>query len=189
VRAILRGEDPPAGRKWATGFHLVGLDPRPDLPIFIAALSPAMLRLAGELADGVMLWLCNPSYIRVVPAVREGRERAGKSLDAFEIVAAVPAARTETPRDAYEAIRGELLAYFGLPFYRTMIGRSGVDADIAAYDAAQGDPAKMRAAISDEFLEGLTAASNALLTVCLLGWVRANQSEPAGHAVRRRHDS
>src|SRR5437764_9468173 len=83
VRAILRGEDPPPGQKWRTGFRLAGLAPRPELPIFIAALSPAMLRLAGEIGDGVMLWLCNPSYIRdvVVPAVREGRERAGKGLD------------------------------------------------------------------------------------------------------------
>jgi alkanesulfonate monooxygenase SsuD/methylene tetrahydromethanopterin reductase-like flavin-dependent oxidoreductase (luciferase family) len=58
VRAILRGEDPPAGEKWRTGFRLAGLDPRPDLPIYIAALSPAMLRLAGEIADGVILWSC-----------------------------------------------------------------------------------------------------------------------------------
>ena len=71
VRAILRGEDPPAGEKWQTGFHLLGLDPRPRLPIYIAALSPAMLRLAGEMADGVILWLCNPGYIRevVIPEV------------------------------------------------------------------------------------------------------------------------
>ncbi len=41
VRAILRGEDAPAGKKWPTGFRLAGLDPRPELPIFIAALSPA----------------------------------------------------------------------------------------------------------------------------------------------------
>jgi alkanesulfonate monooxygenase SsuD/methylene tetrahydromethanopterin reductase-like flavin-dependent oxidoreductase (luciferase family) len=60
-------------------FRLSGLDPRPELPIYIAALSPLMLRLAGEIADGVILWLCNPLYIRdvVVPRVREGRERAG----------------------------------------------------------------------------------------------------------------
>ena len=61
VRAILRGEDPPRGEKWQTGFHFLGLDPRPELPIYIAALSPAMLRLAGEIADGVLLWLCCPS--------------------------------------------------------------------------------------------------------------------------------
>ena len=40
VRAILRGEDPPPGEKWSTGFRLAGVDSRPDLPIYIAALSP-----------------------------------------------------------------------------------------------------------------------------------------------------
>src|SRR3954452_8010610 len=40
VRAILRGEDPPRGEKWSTGFHLAGIEPRPQLPIYIAALSP-----------------------------------------------------------------------------------------------------------------------------------------------------
>jgi alkanesulfonate monooxygenase SsuD/methylene tetrahydromethanopterin reductase-like flavin-dependent oxidoreductase (luciferase family) len=162
VRAILRGEDPPAGEKWRTGFRLGGLEPRPDLPIFIAALSPAMLRLAGEIGDGVMLWLCHPGYIRdvVVPAVHAGRERAGKPTDGYEIVAAVPGALTADPDAAYDAIRGELLTYFSLPFYRTMIERSGYGDDIAAFDAAQGDPAKMRAAISDQFLDALTAVGD-----------------------------
>lgn len=36
---------------------------RPDLPILIAALGPRMLELAGELADGVALWMCSPRYI------------------------------------------------------------------------------------------------------------------------------
>src|SRR5881394_2159261 len=45
VRAILRGEPPPAGEKWRTGFQLGGLDPRPDVRIYMAALSPGMLRL------------------------------------------------------------------------------------------------------------------------------------------------
>lgn len=162
VHAILRGEDPPAGEKWSTSFHLAGLDPRPELPVFIAALSPAMLELAGEIADGVMLWLCNPNYVRdvVMPAVRAGRERAGKGLDGFEIVAAVPAALTEDTATTYDAMRSELLTYFSLPFYRTMIERSGYGQDIAAYDAARGDVAGMRAAISDGFLDALTAVGD-----------------------------
>jgi F420-dependent oxidoreductase-like protein len=159
VRAILAGENPPPGQKWRTGFRLAGLNPSDGLKIFIAALSPAMLRLAGEIGDGVMLWLCNPTYIRdvVVPAVREGRELAGKPATGFEIVAAVPAALTDDPRTAHEAIRGELLTYFSLPFYRTMLERSGYGADIAAFDATGGDPASMRAAISERFLDALTA--------------------------------
>ena len=162
VRAIVRGEDPPVGEKWSTSFHLAGLDPRPEMPIFIAALSPAMLELAGEIGDGVMLWLCNPGYVRdiVVPAVRAGRKRAGKGMDGFEIVAAVPAALTDDKADAYDGVRSELLTYFSLPFYRTMLERSGYGEDIAAYDAARGDGAAMRAAISDGFLNALTAAGD-----------------------------
>ncbi|MEA2385877.1 MAG: hypothetical protein QOJ22_51, partial [Thermoleophilaceae bacterium] len=61
VRAMFRGEDPPAeNEKFRTGFRFMGYEVRADLPIYIAALSPAMLRLAGRIADGVMLWLCNP---------------------------------------------------------------------------------------------------------------------------------
>jgi alkanesulfonate monooxygenase SsuD/methylene tetrahydromethanopterin reductase-like flavin-dependent oxidoreductase (luciferase family) len=162
VRTILRGEPPPAGKKWRTGFRLAGLDPRPGLPIFIAALSPSMLRLAGEIGDGVMLWLCNPSYIRdvAVPAIREGRERSGQTLEDFEIVAAVPGALTDDVAGTYEAIRGELFTYFSLPFYRTMLESSGYGADIAAFDAAQGDAAAMRRAISDDFLDALTAVGD-----------------------------
>ncbi len=159
VRAILRGEDPPDGEKWRTGFHLVGLDPRPQLPIYIAALSPAMLRLAGEIGDGVLLWLCSPQYIRdvVIPEVSAGRERAGLTLEGFDIVPAVPAALTDDPAPAFAAMRRDLLPYFSLPFYRAMLERSGFGEDIAAFDAASGDFTAMQAAISEDFLRQLTA--------------------------------
>jgi F420-dependent oxidoreductase-like protein len=164
VRAILRSEDPPAGEKWQTGFHLAGLDPRPDLKVYVAGLSPAMLRAAGEIADGVVLWLCNPNYIRdvVVPEVTTGRERAGLGLDGFDIVAAVPAALVDDPAEAYAVMRKDLLTYFSLPFYRAMIERSGFEADIAAFDeaAGKGDPEAMGAAISDDFLGLLTAVGD-----------------------------
>jgi alkanesulfonate monooxygenase SsuD/methylene tetrahydromethanopterin reductase-like flavin-dependent oxidoreductase (luciferase family) len=162
VRAILRGEDPPPSEKWPTGFRLGGIDTRPELPIYIAALSPAMLRLAGEIADGVVLWLCNPRYIAdvVIPEVTAGRERAGRSPASFDVVAAVPGARTDDPAAAYAAMRKDLIPYFGLPFYRAMIERSGFGEDIAGYDAAAGDLAAMQAAISDRFLEELTAVGD-----------------------------
>ena len=161
VRAILAGEQPPAGEKWSTDFVL-GLPPRPDLRILMAALSPNMLRLAGEVADGVMLWLCNPNYIRdvVMPCVREGRERAGRTLEGFDVVAGVPGALTEDPHAAWAAMRRDLLPYLGLPFYRTMLERSGFGADIEAYDAAGGDATAMQAAISDDFLAALTAVGD-----------------------------
>ena len=161
VRAILAGEPPPAGEKWQTSFALSGIGPYPDLPIYVAALSPAMLRLAGEVADGVMLWLCNPEYIRevVLPEVTAGRERAGKTSEGFEVVAAVPSAIVDDPGPALAAMRRDLLTYFGLPFYRAMLERSGFGEDIAAYDvaAARGDGEAMQAAISDRFLHALCA--------------------------------
>src|SRR3712207_447319 len=137
LRAIFRGEDPPPGEKWQTGFRL-GMDVRPDLPIYCAALSPKMLRTVGEIADGVILWLCNPNYIRdvVVPEVTAGREAAGKSLDGFDIVAAVPSACTGDPQTAYASMRRDLLPYMGLPFYRAMIDRSGFGDQLEAFDAA-----------------------------------------------------
>jgi alkanesulfonate monooxygenase SsuD/methylene tetrahydromethanopterin reductase-like flavin-dependent oxidoreductase (luciferase family) len=159
VRAILRGEAPPEGSKWKTGFRLSGVDLHPDLPIYAAALSPGMLRLAGEIADGVLLWLCNPDYIRtvVVPEVAKGRQAAGKDLEGFDLVAAVPSALTEDVAAAYDVLRGDLIPYFSLPFYRAMLERSGFATDLAENDAAAGDFDAMKRAISDEFLAGLTA--------------------------------
>ena len=158
VRAILRGEDPPDGEKWTSAFRLMGLDPRPELPIQVAALSPGMLRLAGEIADGVVLWLCNPAYIRdvVVPETQRGRARAGREGEPFEVIAAVPSALTDDVAGAWETMRRDLVPYFSLPFYRAMIERSGFGDDVAAFDAGGGDPA----AISEEFLRALTAVGD-----------------------------
>ena len=136
LRAILRGEDPPQGEKFRTAFHLSGWEPRADMPIYLAGLSPGMLRLSGEIADGVVLWLCNPNYIRdvVVPTVAEGCAKAGRDPDGFDIVAAVPSAVTDDPEAARERLRGELVPYFGLPYYRAMLERSGLDPDAGPTD-------------------------------------------------------
>lgn len=160
VRAILAGEDPPESERFPTRFRFMGLEPRAELPIYVAGLSPRMLELAGELADGVILWLCNPGYIRdvVVPHVREGRRKAGKSLDGFDIVAAVPTAVTDEVDGARATLRADLAPYFLLPFYRKMIERSGYEADVKLFDEAmeRGDSTAAMA-ISDGFLENLAA--------------------------------
>ena len=162
VRAILSGEPPPAdNERFPTNFQFMGYAARPEFPIYVAALSPKMLRLAGEIGDGVILWLCNPDYIRdvVVPEVTKGRERAGKPLDGFDIVAAVPSAVTDEPEGARSKLRKDLVPYFSLPFYRAMIERSGFEDDVAGFDAGmeKGDPEAAVGAISDRFLQTLTA--------------------------------
>jgi F420-dependent oxidoreductase-like protein len=161
LRAIFAGEDPPESETFPTRFHVLGLQPRADLPIYVAALSPKMLELAGEVADGVILWLCNPDYIRdvVVPHVSEGRRKAGKDLDGFDIVAAVPTAVTGEVDGARATLRADLAPYFLLPFYRKMIERSGYEADVKLFDEAmeRGDASAATIAISDGFLENLAA--------------------------------
>ena len=90
-----------------------------------------------------------------------GRERAGKTIEGFDVVPAVPAALVEDPAAGpYAAMRTELLTYFGLPFYRAMLERSGFGGEIEAYDAAAGDLERMRAAISERFLSQLTAVGD-----------------------------
>ena len=165
VRAILDGEDPPPGDKWPTSFHFMGYAARADLPIYIAGLSPAMLRLAGEVADGVVLWLCEPTYIRevVVPEVTKGREKAGKPFDGFDIVAAVPSAVTDDPGAARDVMRNDLVPYFSLPFYRAMIERSGFEPDIEKADgfidtlAAIGTAEQANTVIDRYFEAGATS--------------------------------
>jgi alkanesulfonate monooxygenase SsuD/methylene tetrahydromethanopterin reductase-like flavin-dependent oxidoreductase (luciferase family) len=165
LRAIFADEDPPQGEKFRSTFHFMRYAARPDLPIYLAGLSPGMLTLAGEIADGVVLWLCNPDYVRdvVVPAVTEGRAKAGKQLEGFDIVAAVPSAVTGEPQEARGRLRAELIPYFSLPFYRAMLDRAGFDEDISGFDRGmrEGGPEIATAAISDRFLQTLAAVGTA----------------------------
>jgi F420-dependent oxidoreductase-like protein len=108
----------------------------PAPPIYLAALSTKMLELTGEIADGVILWLCPPEYVKTVavPAVERGRRRANKTLAGFEIVSAVPLAVTDDRDAALTAFRSELALYASLPFYRAMLETAGLRAQIAAFD-------------------------------------------------------
>jgi alkanesulfonate monooxygenase SsuD/methylene tetrahydromethanopterin reductase-like flavin-dependent oxidoreductase (luciferase family) len=160
------------------------------VPIYVAALSPAMLRLAREVGDGAMLWLCNPEYIRavVIPELQAGRERAGTTIEGFDVVAAVPSAVVEDPAAAFAAMRRDLLAYFGLPFYRAMLERSGFEADIAAYDeaAGRGDGEGLQAAISERFLRSLCAIGTPEdVSAGLARYTDAGVTSPCGGPVAK----
>ena len=60
VRAVLRGTEHPRGERLRSRYQFIGHEPRDGLPIYVGALAPGMLRLGGEIADGVVLWLCTP---------------------------------------------------------------------------------------------------------------------------------
>jgi F420-dependent oxidoreductase-like protein len=105
---------------------------RPELQVMISALHPRMLELAGELADGVVLYMCSPAYIRerVMPAVAAGREKAGKPLEGFEVVAAIDCCLTSDRAGALDVCRGTVERYASLPFYRKMMDASGFKAEL-----------------------------------------------------------
>lgn len=120
---------------------------RDDLPIMISALNPRMLELAGELADGVVLYMCPPRYIAddVIPRVRAGREKAGKNLDGFEIVAAIDVCATDDRAAALATYKTTLDRYASLPFYRKAMEAGDFNPDVLG---AIGDARQVREAIA-----------------------------------------
>ena len=63
-------------------------------PVLVAALGPAMLRLAGTVADGTMTWMTGPATIasHIVPTITAAAEAAGRP--APRVVVALPIAVT-----------------------------------------------------------------------------------------------
>lgn len=160
------------------GFRFRGFTPRADLPIMVAALGPKMLQLAGELADGALLWLCSPAYIRevVVPNIREGAERAGRDPAEVAIVPAISCALTDDVDAARNVLRRMLVTYCSLPFYRSVLADSGFADDLERFDAGirNGDVAAAQRGLSDAMLDELFGIGDA-------GAVRA--------AIRRYRDA
>ena len=167
----------------------------PAPPIYLAGLSAKMLELAGEIADGVVLWLCDPAYIRRVamPALERGRRRAGKDMSGFEVVAAVPLAVTDDAFKARDAFRTELARYLALPFYRAMLEASGHGASIQRFDGGQpagdalvdalggiGDAARCRAYVAEYRAAGVTLPAIRPITVPDAPWYRRTLEEAAG---------
>jgi 5,10-methylenetetrahydromethanopterin reductase len=137
---------------------------RADLPILISALSPRMLELAGELADGVSLWMCAPDYIRdfVVPTVLKGRQKVGKSLEGFEVEAAVPVCLTSDRAAGLAVFRQTAERYASLPFYRKALDRTFPDMSDSPNDrilsalAGIGDRAELHSTIERYLAAGTT---------------------------------
>jgi 5,10-methylenetetrahydromethanopterin reductase len=75
----------------------------------------------------------------------------------------VPAALTEDRDAALETMRGDLVTYMSLPFYRAMLERSGFAEEIAGFDEgmASGDVEAAKAAISERMLGALAGIGSA----------------------------
>ncbi|WP_254538254.1 TIGR03617 family F420-dependent LLM class oxidoreductase [Halomarina litorea] len=90
----------------------------PDIPIFVAGVNEYNVRLAGELCDGLDMHAFNtPSYTEevVAPLVREGADRAGRSMDEVTLSASPFVVTGETEAE-WEASRREAkrrIAFYG----------------------------------------------------------------------------
>jgi alkanesulfonate monooxygenase SsuD/methylene tetrahydromethanopterin reductase-like flavin-dependent oxidoreductase (luciferase family) len=74
------------GKEVRTERAFVDILPARRPPLIVAASGPRMLRIAGAWADGIILELTTPEYVRwAVERVREGASAAGRSLDGFEV--------------------------------------------------------------------------------------------------------
>lgn len=184
VRAILQGE-PFFGDIYKTAFRFTGYGPvRRDLPIYMSCLSPKMCKVAGEVADGAVLWMCAPTYIRdvIVPNIAEGRKLAGKTMEGFEIVAAVPVALTDNPAGARAAFRKVSTVYWSLPFYRAAIAGAGFSDALDAFD--KGGPE----AIPDDAVDAFAGAGSAAVCKAIVGRYRDAGVTLPGLSVLPRHD-
>lgn len=107
----------------------------PPVPVLVGALSPAMVRLAGAMTDGVVTWLAGPTILesRIVPDVGKAAADAGRTTP--RVVAAVPVAVTGDREAARDAANQVLARYAGLANYQRLLARQGVDspADLAVF--------------------------------------------------------
>ena len=132
VRAGLRDGQTSFEGTHFTARSLYSAPRRAEIPIMLSALNPRMLDLAGEMADGVVLYMCTPDYVRdhIVPAVKAGREKVGKTLEGFDIVSAVPVCLTTDRAAAHDVFRKTVGRYASLPYYRKMMDASGLGAEL-----------------------------------------------------------
>jgi alkanesulfonate monooxygenase SsuD/methylene tetrahydromethanopterin reductase-like flavin-dependent oxidoreductase (luciferase family) len=77
-----------------------------ETPIWVAGYGPRVLRMAGRVADGVILQLADPHLIRwFLGFVREGAESAGRRLEEIRVQAAAPAYVTDDLAHARDQVR------------------------------------------------------------------------------------
>lgn len=145
----------------AHDFRLGGSRPRFPLRILLAALGPRMSRLAGEIADGVLINMGTPSAIReIVGWAREGAAAARKDPKAIEVAVKFRVALTDDSAAGRDALRPTVAAYCRASGYRELLVRSGFGPELDRVEdawRAGGFGAAVRA-VDDAMLDRLPAA-------------------------------
>ncbi|AIY46717.1 MULTISPECIES: TIGR03564 family F420-dependent LLM class oxidoreductase [Mycobacteriaceae] len=133
LTAVLHGKPVNVtGVDWSA--HAVGGPaPQHPVPVLLSALSPRMLRIAGAIADGTVLWMASAKAIesQIAPTITAAAQAAGRP--APRIVAGLPVAVHDDEAKARSAIADTAGIYATMPNYKRIIeiGGGTTPADIA----------------------------------------------------------
>src|SRR4029434_2845506 len=84
------------------------------ISIYLAAVGPKNLELAGELADGWLAIFYAPEFApEQLERVRSGRSRVAKTLNGCDVVPSVPLVVGADPRRCADQVRGYAALYLG----------------------------------------------------------------------------
>jgi probable F420-dependent oxidoreductase len=166
IRAALSGERVSVEGEFyrVRNFRLLVPAPDPPVRIFLAALNPRALELAGEIADGVLLnWLAPESVAGAVKHIRVGAARAGRSLDDFEIAGYIRTCVTDAPEAARAHLARDITGYAIVDAYARFFRECGFEPEIDALNAAwrAGDRTGAVQKLSARVLDGLGVVGDA----------------------------
>jgi 5,10-methylenetetrahydromethanopterin reductase len=101
------------------------------LPIYLGALGPRMLELAGRIADGVVLNLMSPAQAgKAAGLVRTAAAAAGRDPAAVEIICVVHCCLSGDANAAAAAARDVVPRYVLHPAVTALFGEDGLGADL-----------------------------------------------------------
>ncbi len=132
------------------------------IPIYLAAIGPKNTQLAGEIADGWIPTFFSPDHVADLRALlEEGAERAGRSLDGFDIAPTVNAFVSDDLELARNVMRPVLALYIGgmgsrkQNFYNQLVQRYGFEEAAAEVQDLylEGKKAEAGEAIPDELID------------------------------------
>ena len=160
VRAVCRGDRVTHEGAFhrVRNFRLSGPGPSGPVRVYLAALGPEMLELAGEIGDGVLLnWIPPEAVPASIAHLQTGARRAGRTLDDFEIAAFVRTCVTDDPAAARETLARDITGYATVDVYAAFFRTAGYadEVDAVAAAGAAGDRAGAVKRISPAMLDGL----------------------------------